>query len=57
MIAVEELKKNFLQVRIEYWKSQPQNWVTKKMLNELELIQIIVGKPISPVSTKKSKEE
>jgi hypothetical protein len=57
MIPIEELKKNFLQTRINYWKEQPQNWVTKKMINELELIQIIVGKPNSPLSTKQSKDE
>jgi hypothetical protein len=55
LIAIEELKKNFLQVRIDYWKTvEPQDHLTKKMVKELELIQIIIGKPTSPVSTKQS---
>lgn len=50
MKPVEELKQNFLQVRIKYWEGQPQNQVTKKILSELRLIQIIVGKPPEPTS-------
>jgi hypothetical protein len=46
MIPIEELKKNFLQTRIAYWKTQRQDKAitVRKLVSELELIQIIVGK-------------
>lgn len=51
MKSAEELKQLFLQERIDYWKSQPwksqpQNRIRQKIIDELELIQVIVGKPI-----------
>jgi hypothetical protein len=47
MKSPEELKQIFLQERIEYWKKINPNktFTARKILNELELIQIIVGKP------------
>ena len=44
MKSIEELKKIFLQERITFWKYQPQNDLSKKVLAELQMIQIIVGK-------------
>jgi hypothetical protein len=46
MKSIEELKQIFLQERIDYWKTQRPTEMhqVKEIINELELIQIIVGK-------------
>jgi hypothetical protein len=62
MKSIEELKSIFLQERINYWKcAKPELRITvHTLINELETIQVIIGKPQSnsqePLACDKSKE-
>jgi hypothetical protein len=48
MKSADELKRLFLQTRINYWKGLArQSPRTRQIIRELELIQVIVGKPVS----------
>lgn len=48
MKTPHELARLFLQERIDYWKTikPSKTFTANKIKNELEMIQIIVGKPI-----------